>query len=507
MAGMSYIENNWDNVEASATGKNILMGYADNFLYMDYLLNDGVTKTIRNAPGRSANLSYFGRIGYSYDDRYSIQANFRADAFDSSKLPKESRWGYFPSVSAGWTLSNESFIKDNIDPSVLSFLKLRASWGQNGNVNVLRDYPYSTSVRSNVLWYQYHVDDPTLTTGSVTTGAANPSLKWETAEQLDLGIDARFFDNRLTVGLDYFDKTTKDLLVGAPVACEVGLPAFGDKGFSTTPTINAGEVSNKGIELELGWKDKIGDFSYAINGNVAHLSNMVTYIVPTVDRIAGRTPQGTHLQTTFEQGHPIWYMLGYQFTHIDEEGNAHYVDQNGDNKIDENDRVDIGCGIPDWTFGITVNLEWKNFDFTVFGTGVAGNEIYPTSFRVDRPSCNTYSYYWDHSWKKAGDEATAKFPAANHWTTEAFSSTLNVFDGSYFKIKTIELGYTLPRELTRKAYISNCRVFASLDNYFTFSKYIGLDPETATTGGNAAGIDMGTYPTSKSLIFGVNIDF
>ena len=251
----------------------------------------------------------------------------------------------------------------------------------------------------------------------------------------------------------------------------------------------------------------IGDFSYAINGNVAHLSNMVTYIVPTVDRIAGRTPQGTHLQTTFEQGHPIWYMLGYQFTNIDEEGNAHYVDQNGDNKIDENDRVDIGCGIPDWTFGITVNLEWKNFDFTVFGTGVAGNEIYPTSFRVDRPSCNTYSYYWDHSWKKAGDEATAKFPAANHWTTEAFSSTLNVFDGSYFKIKTIELGYTLPRELTRKAYISNCRVFASLDNYFTFSKYIGLDPETATTGGNAAGIDMGTYPTSKSLIFGVNIDF
>lgn len=507
MAGMSYIENNWDNVETSATGKNILMGYADNFLYMDYLLNDGVTKTIRNAPGRSANLSYFGRIGYSYDDRYSIQANFRADAFDSSKLPKESRWGYFPSVSAGWAISNESFIKDNIDPSVLSFLKLRASWGQNGNVNVLRDYPYSTSVRSNVLWYQYHVDDPTLTTGSVTTGAANPSLKWETAEQLDLGIDARFFDNRLTVGLDYFDKTTKDLLVGAPVACEVGLPAFGDKGFSTTPTINAGEVSNKGIEFELGWKDKIGDLSYAINGNVAHLSNMVTYIVPTVDRIAGRTPQGTHLQTTFEQGHPIWYMLGYQFTHIDEEGNAHYVDQNGDNKIDENDRVDIGCGIPDWTFGITVNLEWKNFDFTVFGTGVAGNEIYPTSFRVDRPSCNTYSYYWDHSWKKAGDEATAKFPAANHWTTEAFSSTLNVFDGSYFKIKTIELGYTLPRELTRKAYISNCRVFASLDNFFTFSKYIGLDPETATTGGNAAGIDMGTYPTSKSLIFGVNIDF
>ena len=507
MAGMSYIENNWDNVEASATGSNILMGYASNFLYMDYLLNDGVTKTIRNAPGRSASLSYFGRIGYTYDDRYSVQANFRADAFDSSKLPKESRWGYFPSVSAGWTISNESFIKDNIDPSVLSFLKLRASWGQNGNVNVLRDYPYSTSVRSNVLWYQYSVTDPTLTTGSVTTGAANPSLKWETSEQLDFGIDARFLDNRLTVGIDYFDKTTKDLLVGAPVAIEVGLPAFGDKGFSTTPTINAGEVSNKGIELELGWKDKIGDFSYAVNGNVAHLSNMVTYIIPTVDRIQGRQPQGTHLSTTFEQGHSIWYMLGYIADGVNPDGTAKIRDLDGNNKIDEADRTDIGCGIPDWTFGLTINLAWKNFDFTAFGTGVAGNEIYPTSFRVDRPSCNTYSYYWNNSWKQAGDEATAKFPAANHWTTEAFSSTMNVFDGSYFKIKTIELGYTLPKQIIRKAYMSNFRVFASLDNFFTFSKYIGLDPETATTGGNAIGIDMGTYPTSKSFIFGVNIDF
>ena len=507
MAGMSFIENNWDNVTTSATGKNILMGYKDNFIYMDYLLDKDVTKTINNAPGRSASLSYFGRVGYSYDDRYSIQANFRADAFDSSKLPASSRWGYFPSVSAGWTLSNESFIKDNIDASTLSFLKLRASWGQNGNVNVLNNYQYATSVRSNVLWYQYDVDDDTPTTGSVTTGAANPNLKWETSEQLDLGIDARFLDNRLSVGLDYFDKTTKDLLVGASVAIEIGLPAFGDKGFSTTPIINAGEVSNKGIELELGWRDRIGDFSYSINGNVSYLKNMVTYLSPTIDRIAGRTPQGTHLATTFEQGHSIWYMLGYIADGIKADGTANIRDLDGNGKIEEADRTDIGCGIPDWTFGLTVNMAWKNFDFTVFGTGVAGNDIYPTSFRVDRPSCNTYSYYWNNSWKKAGDEATAKFPAANHWTTEAFSSTLNIFDGSYFKIKTIELGYTLPKNITRKAAISNMRVFASLDNFFTFSNYIGLDPETATTGGNATGIDMGTFPTSKSFIFGVNIDF
>ena len=173
----------------------------------------------------------------------------------------------------------------------------------------------------------------------------------------------------------------------------------------------------------------------------------------------------------------------------------------------ENDRVYLGKGIPTWTYGITINMNWKNFDLSIFGNGVAGNSIYPTAFRVDRPSCNTYSYYWQNSWKKAGDEATAKFPAANHWTSEAFSSSYNVFDGSYFKIKQIQLGYTLPRSLTQKIAISNLRVFAMLDNYFTFSNYFGLDPETATTGGNALGFDMGNYPTAKSIIFGVNLEF
>ncbi len=519
MVGMSYIENNWDNVSASASGPDILKGYEPNFRYIDFLKSStSTTKNMGNNPGRSASLSYFGRIGYTFDNRYSIQANFRADAFDTSKLPFDKKWGYFPSVSAGWTISNEEFIKNNIDQSILSFLKFRASWGINGNINVLSNYPYSTSIMLNRVWYQYDVDSPDMTYGSLPSGLANNNLRWETSKQLDLGLDIRMFNNRLSIGLDWYNKDTDGLLVQVPPAMEVGTPSYFEGGPAANTTMNAGAVNNRGFEVELGWRDQIGDFSYSINANAAWLKNKVTYLDPYVGRISGRTVQGTNLTTTFEQGYPVWYMLGYQAEGINEEGRVVYThfekDENG-NQIakgttvtpDANDRTYIGKGIPDLTYGITINLAWKGFDLSIFGNGVAGNSIYPTAFRVDRPSCNTYAYYWRNSWKKAGDEATAKFPKANFWSSEAFSSTLTVFKGDYFKIKQIQLGYTLPNSLTRKFFVNNLRIFAMLDNFFTFSDYIGLDPETATTGGNAIGIDMGNFPTAKSVIFGVNLEF
>ena len=510
MAGMSYIENNWDNVSASASGTDILKGYAPNFRYLDYLLSDGVTKNINNAPGRSASLSYFGRLGYSYDNRYSIQANFRADAFDSSKLPFDKKWGYFPSVSAGWTISNEPFFKNNVDRSAVSFLKFRASWGVNGNINVLNNYPYSTSIMANSVYYQYDPDSTALSMGSIPSGLANPDLKWETSVQLDFGLDARLLNDRLTVGIDYFDKNTKDLLVGVSPVKEVGLPAFGDLGVATTVTVNAGTVNNKGVELELGWRDQIGDFGYSINGNISWLKNMVTYLDPTVGQLQGRVPQGCEMGTYFEQGHSVWYLLGYKAVGFDNEGNVLYQHADGTTGTDvtASDRFDLGSGIPNLTYGLTISLNWKGFDLTIFGNGIGGSKIFPTSWRPDRKECNTYSYYWANSWDNpAVNKANAKFPAADKWSTPAFSSTLTLFDGSYFKIKQIQLGYTLPKQLTQKAKINNLRIFASLDNYFTFTKYIGLDPETATSGGSASGIDMGNYPTAKSLILGVNLEF
>ena len=510
MIGMSYDENNWDNVSGSASGTDILKGYAENFRYLDYLLTDGVSKSMNNAPGRAANMAYFGRLSYAFDDRYNVQFILRADASDSSKLPFDKKWGYFPSVSAGWTVSNEPFFKNNVNTDVFNFLKLRASWGVNGNINVLTNYPYSTSIMANAVYYQYDPDSPTLTMGSIPSGLANPDLKWETSVQTDFGLDARLFNNRLTVGLDFFNKDTRDLLVGVPPVKEIGLPAFGDLGVATTVTVNAGSVNNKGVELELGWRDQIGDLGYSVNGNISWLKNMVTYVDPNVGQITGRVPQGCEMGTYFEEGHSVWYILGYKAVGFDNEGNALYQAADGSQTAapSQSDRVDLGSGIPNLLYGLTVSLNYKNFDFTVFGNGIGGSKIFPTSWRPDRKECNTYSYYWANSWDNpAVDKANAKFPAADKWSTPSFSSSLTLFDGSYFKIKQIQLGYTLPKKLTQKAKINNLRAFISFDNFFTFSKYIGLDPETATNGGSAAGIDMGNYPTAKSMVLGVNLEF
>jgi len=215
---------------------------------------------------------------YSFDNRYSVQANFRADAYDSSKLSKQARWGYFPSVSAGWTISNEPFFRDNVSRDAVSFLKLRASWGLNGNVNVLSGYRYSTSIAMNGQWYQYSpsAGDGAPTYGSMPSGLANPGLKWETSEQYDAGIDARFLNNRLTFTADWYRKYTNDLLISISPLPEIGV---------SSTTVNAGKVLNTGLEFELGWKDHIGDFYYSVNANLSTLKNQVLEVHALLDRI------------------------------------------------------------------------------------------------------------------------------------------------------------------------------------------------------------------------------
>ncbi|MBN2637203.1 MAG: SusC/RagA family TonB-linked outer membrane protein, partial [Prolixibacteraceae bacterium] len=218
MAGMSYTENNSDNVNASASGPDILTGYDPNFQYLNYVKSnvvDGAETTVKsfgNAPSKATQISYFGRFIYSFDSRYSVQANFRADAFDSSKLSQKNRWGNFPSFSAGWTISNEEFFSDIADRTGITFMKLRGSWGQNGNISVLNNYRYSTSISYNNSWYQYSAEDGAPSYGSAPSGLANPNLTWETSEQLDIGLDMRFLNDRLAFSADYFDKKTKDLL-------------------------------------------------------------------------------------------------------------------------------------------------------------------------------------------------------------------------------------------------------------------------------------------------------
>ncbi|MCQ2150672.1 MAG: TonB-dependent receptor [Bacteroidales bacterium] len=508
MVGMSYTESHNDNASLSSSGENILKGYEPNFRYINYLTSDA-NKSMNNEPGMSAELSYFGRLIYSYDNRYSVQANFRADAYDSSKLSAKNRWGYFPSISAGWTISNEPFFKDNVSRDAVSFLKLRGSWGRNGNVNILNGYRYSTSIALNSEMYQYNPSlgngQPSL--GSKPTGLANPDLKWETSEQIDLGLDARFLRDRLTVGIDWYKKTTKDLLIQVSPLPEIGV---------STSWVNAGNVLNTGFEFELGWRDNIGDFQYSISANASTLHNEVLEVHSLLNRIDGSGISGLNnkLNTAFESGYPIWYFRGFKYAGVDQEtGGPLYYNAKGEkvSTVSDNDKQYLGEGIPNFTYGITINLAYKGFDFTLFGTGASGNEIYNIMVSADRPKVNCLDTYWKNSWGNPSvDKASAKYPdmkqVATKW--DFFSSSACVFDGSFFKIKQIQLGYTIPVKITKKALINDLRIYASLDDYFTFTKYPGADPETSSyNAGDGRGMDSGSYPTTKKAVFGINLTF
>ena len=498
MAGMSYRENNSDGVTGSASGDDILPNYGENFRYLSYVLSS-VTKSASNTPSKSSSLAYFGRLIWSYDNRYSLQANFRADAFDSSKLPPHNRWGYFPSFSAYWNISNEPFFKQNVNTDVFNFLKLRASWGRNGNIAVLGGYPYAATIDIGSTWYQYGVDTPGTSYGSKPSGLPNTNLKWETLEQLDFGIDARMFNNRLTATIDFFNKQTKDLLFNVSVPPELGV---------SSTMANGGNVLNRGWEFDLGWRDSIGDFSYGISGNLTLLHNEVISLAegaaPTYRSDASST--NYQIRTAFEPGYPIWYLNGFVYEGIDEEGKPKIQDVNGDGEYGPADMQFIGQTTPKFTYGININLGWKGFDFALYGAGLGGNSILPVMHRTGWK--NNLKWYLDNSRTPENPNGTLPSPDKVQGDYVYWSSTANLFKGDYFRIKQMQLGYTLPAKITRKVAISNLRFYVSLDDYFTFTKYPGLDPETASTNNTSgAGLDWGSYPTMKKLIFGVNVTF
>ncbi|MCH5302961.1 MAG: TonB-dependent receptor [Prevotella sp.] len=503
MVGMSFTKNHWDNTSVSSSDtQQILNGdAAPNYRYIDFLNDNGKAHlSANNQPGDATELAYFGRLSYSYDSRYFLQVNFRADAFDSSKLSKDKRWGYFPSVSAGWTISNEQFFKNAVSEDAVSFLKLRASWGRNGNINVLSGYKYNATIGIG----GYYNFGNTLTSGAGPTGFTNPNLTWETSEQLDLGLDARFLNNRLSLGLDWYRKTTKDLLIK--------IQPYPELGFSSA-WVNSGEVLNTGFDIELGWRDHIGDLKYGISTNFSTLKNEVQAVNSLLPRYDEQGVSGfnNRLTPSLEAGHTIWYFRGWKYAGVNKEtGRPQYYDKNGQitDAPGEEDKQDLGAAIPKFTYGITLNLEYKGFDLTVFGTGASGNKIYNMMVSADRPQINGITTYWKNSWKQPGDNA--KYPdmkaVATDWTF--FSSSAAVFDGSYFKFKQIQLGYTIPSQLTKKALISNLRLSVSLDDFFTITSYPGADPETASfTNGAQRGFDSGSYPTSKKVVFGVNVTF
>ncbi len=527
MVGMSFTKNHNDNTSVSSSDTEMILrgDHAPNFRYISSLNDNGKAHlTVGNTPNDATEMAYFGRLSYSFDDRYYLQANFRADAFDSSKLSKENRWGYFPSVSAGWTISNEKFFKNAVSTSAVSFLKLRGSWGRNGNVNVLNGYKYNATIGLGGYYYftdQFSAND-VASEGGKPNGISNPNLTWETSEQWDAGLDARFLDNRLSLTIDWYRKMTKDLLIDIHPYPELGV---------STQTVNSGEILNTGFDIEAGWRDHVGDLKYSINANFSPLKNEVKAVNSMLPRYTqgGVSGFNNKLKSTFETGYTIWYFRGFEYAGVYNEnlfsgdeydatkkGQALYYDKDGKLTLapdETNDMKDLGCGIPKFTYGITLNLEYKGFDFTVFGTGASGNKIYTVITSADRPRGNGLDVWWKDSWRQNEDgEYTiqGKYPdmkaVSSDWTF--YSSSANVFNGSYFKFKQIQLGYTVPQNITKKFLVSNLRFSVSLDDYFTITSYPGADPETASVDNGASrGWDNGSYPTSKKVVFGVNVSF
>ena len=494
MAGMSYQQTNTDNLRGTAY---VLSSDDPNFRYLDNAVNNA-NMSIGGQPEVRANMSYFGRIGWSYANKYFVQANFRADAYDSSKLDKNHRWGYFPSVSAGWTVSNEPFMQGIKQALNLSFLKLRASWGVNGNVNALGAYQYASSLETNKN-YGYNLNGTFLVGVRPSKVLPNPNIKWETSRQVDVGLDLRMLNERLTFSVDWYNKNTHDLLTSTTAPANTG---------AETVYVNAGLVNNHGTEFELGWKDTIGDFNYGISGNLSTVHNKVVKGT-SKDRVPGQKIWSSYDVTYFEEGYPLWYLRTFMVDHIDPAtGAAVYKDFNNDGAITPDDRDFAGSGIPDFTYGLTLNLGWKGFDLLVLGAGSQGAELLYAVTRADALQQNTLKIFYSDAWKNASSSGY-KYPKPDSSDKFYRCSNMRVYDASFFKIKQIQLGYTLPRKLVKKFAMSSLRAYVSLDDWFTFTKYPGLDPETSHVGSSASGlgVDYGSYPISKKLVFGVNVSF
>ena len=475
-------------------------------------------------------ISYFGRVGWNYNETYMLNATLRCDG--SSRFAKGHRWGWFPSVSGGWVVTNENFMKSTA--SWLDFLKLRASWGEVGN-NSIGDYLYASpvSLSGGAAGYNFGGGTGSLegskgssanSNGAYATRLGNDNLKWETSEQTDLGFDSRFLRNRFGVNFDYYYKKTKDWIIQAAVIATAGADA---------PYINGGNVINKGVELNFTWDDKIGkDFRYNLGANFAYNKNEVGKIPTSDGLIHGSTGVMRDNQTEFyrcEDGHAMGFFWGYKtagiFQSQDEinkwkaagnglsfgsattAGDVKYVDVNHDGTIDDKDKVDLGNGIPKYNFGFNAGFTYKNFDFSTSWIGAAGFKIAAGGYRNwGNSSQANYTTYFLKRW--VGEGTSNKVP---HVTTDDRNwtnfSDLWLQKGDYLRIANVTLGYDFAKLLSCK-YISEARLYAQAQNLYTFTKFNGMDPEIGF-GQDAwvSGIDTGTYPRARTFLFGVNIKF
>ncbi len=495
LAGMSSSKSN--NKIMGASGGPLIKdqeSYAD----LDYIGGTTFNKVNGNTL-IDTKVSYFGRFTYNYKEKYLLQGSLRRDGASTSILPADNQWGVFPSVSSGWVISNESFFPQ----TKITFAKLRASWGQNGSLSNLYNYPYASIISTtettffgtaNALYPK--ADGLTYALAARPLQLSNPELKWETSDQLDFGFDLRAFNDKLTFSVDYYIKKTKDLITINTPPLEVG---------NAASPINAGDVLNRGFEFELGYRGSLGKLNYSLKGNLSTLHNEVTYLNPTISRLNGYAASQGEVTTAFEKGYPVWYFRGYKFAGIDKiTGDATFEDLNKDGVINGDDETMTGSAIPKINYGLTLNMDYKGLDLTIFGQGQSGNDIFMGFIRKDLPTANKLDLFFNDRWTPTNTNASR--PRANV-DPKYWSSSAMLFNGAFFRIKQIQLGYSLPSSLLKKTIVSKVRLFVSLEDYFIFTKYPGFDPEASNPESSQNGIDLGYYPTSKKTMFGLSVAF
>lgn len=505
-----------------ATNGDLLFdGYKYAYITNSQGVKAGQTTVTGSPYGEGALASVFGRVNYDWKETYMASLIMRADG--SSNFKSGNRWGYFPSVSAGWVVSNEDFMKNS--DSWLDFLKLRASWGQNGNCNISNFQYLATVAFDAKSKYSFGNNKDSQTTGGYANILPNPDVTWETSEQLDLGLDARLLNAKLTVAFDWYKKTTKDWLVVAPQLASFGTGA---------PYINGGDVENKGCELALGWNDRKGkDFTYGINANLSYNQNKVTRIANTEGIIHGVTDvlsQNTTEMYRAEVGKPIGYFWGYKTAGIFQNqadidawrsagngilqsnvqpGDVKFVDTDHDGVIDTKDKVEIGNPNPDFTLGFGINMGYKGFDLNISANGAFGQQIAKSYRKFVDGRHENYTTEVYQRWH--GEGTSDKWPRLTAGSNANYQNVSDIYieNGDYVKIQNLTLGYDF-KKVIRKMPFTQARLFVTAQNLFTITKYSGMDPEIGYGGGAdswASGIDIGFYPSPRTYLVGFNLKF
>jgi TonB-linked SusC/RagA family outer membrane protein len=507
-------------------------------LYYIYLAEQAF-RQIGDSYSNNASLSYFGRINYAYKDRYLLMALMRRDGYD--RFSPKHRWGNFPSFSGAWKIAEEPFIRENAAFNWLTSLKLRASWGILGNSGIPQFLYTSNYVTdsANYAWGPNSDGDQTSAQGVRQDHLPNQDIKWEEIATTNIGLDIGLWSNTLLFSFDWYIKNTTDALFESSLPGMAGLGKNAANNINYT--LNVGEIRNTGCDFELTYRNKIGnDFNYSLSTNLGFVKNEV--LATDQDNtvlISGAVTGGNVAYT--QKGLPMSTFFGYQtegvfqtqeqvdaynrkalengWTTYQETGTAPgdliFKDISGangvpDGRIDSYDITNIGDPWPDFTYGLTLSANYKWFDFSLMLQGVRGNELY-NDFRVKTHTFtldyNTSAYALNR-WTEAGStNRNFRLSATDPNHNEGRISSWFVEDGSYLRLKNIQLGVTLPKAWTNPVRIANCRFYVSAQNLLTFTKYEGFDPEFSTDSNKAYGIDTGYYPQGKTVLCGVQVDF